>query len=375
MKTRARRGREHFGKARGLLEEGVRRKAYSAAVLLAARGEEIVFDAAAGEASMASVFDIASLSKPLVSTLFFLLAQEEGSLSPEEKLDSVLPVPPGNPGAGEIRFVHLLAHTSGLPAWKPLYEDVRDDERREGRRILGTAEAYDLIVRIVLSMPLSSAPGASCVYSDLGYMLLGRAVEAVGGKPLDELLRRLVALPLAMRDTGYLPLRSMSECETGRLVSTGFSEERGREKLGEVDDENAAAMGGVAGHAGIFSTAHDLFLFAREVLRARRGEGRILSRASALSMTTRVDEPPGCPRTMGWDTPSAPAGGGSQAGSRFPEGSFGHLGFTGCSLWIDPASESIVALLSNRVCFGKQNDGLKILRPQLHDAVMEELLI
>ncbi len=374
MKTRARRGRERFGKAQGLLEEGIRRKAYSAAVLLAARGEEIVFDAAAGEASLASVFDIASLSKPLVAALFFLLAQE-GSLSPEERLASVLPVPPGNPGAGEMRFAHLLAHTSGLPAWKPLYEDLRKDEAREGRRILGTPEAYDRIVRAVLSMPLSSAPGTSCAYSDLGYMLLGRAIEAAAGKPLDELLRRLVAEPLGMRDTGYLPGRALSECETGRLVSTGFSEERGREKLGEVDDENAAAMGGVAGHAGVFSTAHDLYQFAREVLRARRGEGRILSQPSALRMTTRVNEPPGCPRTMGWDTPSAPPGGVSQAGTRFPEGSFGHLGFTGCSLWIDPASESIVSLLSNRVYFGKQNDGLKILRPQLHDAVMEGLLI
>ncbi len=374
MRARERRGRERFGKAQGLLRDGLGRKAYSAAVLLAARGEEIVFDAAAGEASLASVFDIASLSKPLVATLFFLLVQE-GALSPEERLASVLSVSPGNPGAEGIRFAHLLAHTSGLPAWKPLYEDIREDEAREGRAILGTPEACDRIVRAVLSMPPSAAPGASCVYSDLGYILLGRAVEAAGGKPLDELLRRRVAGPLDMRDTGYLPLRSLSECEAGRLVSTGFSEERGREKVGEVDDENAAAMGGVAGHAGVFSTAHDLYLFAREVLRARRGEGGILSRESALRMTTKVDEPPGCPRTMGWDTPSAPAGGGSQAGSRFPEGSFGHLGFTGCSLWVDPRSESIVVLLSNRVCLGKQNDGLKILRPQLHDAVMEELLI
>ena len=145
------------------------------------------------------------------------------------------------------------------------------------------------------------------------------------------------------------------------------------EKVGEVDDENAAAMGGVAGHAGVFSTAHDLFLFSREILRARRGEGRVLSRASALRMTTKVTEPPGCPRTPGWDTPTPFKGGLSQAGSHFPEGSFGHLGYTGCSLWIDPGREATVVLLTNRIYYGKQNNGLKILRPLLHDAVMEEL--
>jgi CubicO group peptidase (beta-lactamase class C family) len=369
---RVRNGRERFGKARELLHAGLREKAYSAAVLLAARGEEVVFHASAGEASLSSVFDIASLTKPLVAALFFLLVQE-GKLSFEEKLSAVLPVPPGNPGAGEIRFSHLLAHTSGLPAWKPLYKEVHAVEERERRRILGTAEVHDRIVASVLSMPLEAAPGKASVYSDLGFMLLGRALEVAAGSSLDRLLRRLLAEPLRMTDTTYAPLSGLSECETGRLISTGFSEERAREKVGEADDENAAAMGGVAGHAGIFSTAHDLFLFAREVLRARRGEGRALTRASAMRMTTVVAEPPGCRRTPGWDTPATKGEGGSQAGRHFPEGSFGHLGYTGCSLWIDPASERIVALFANRVYFGKQNDGLKKMRPPLHDAVMEEM--
>jgi CubicO group peptidase (beta-lactamase class C family) len=168
-----------------------------------------------------------------------------------------------------------------------------------------------------------------------------------------------------MRDNGYLS--GGGECETGR-VSTGYS--GSREKLGEVD-ENAAVMGGVAGHAGIFSTAYDLYLFARETLRARRGEGRVLTRQSALRMTTRSAEPPGCPRTPGWDTPDP--SGGSQAGNRFPEGSFGHLGYTGCSLWIDPSREATVVLLTNRIFHGKQNAGLNALRPRIHDAAMEGL--
>ncbi len=359
-----------FGKAAELLERGAAEKAYTAAVLLAARGDEVLFHAAAGEAHPSAIFDVASLTKPLVAALFFVLVQQ-GKLSPAGKLADVLPAASPDPAFAEIRFAHLLAHTSGLPAWRRLYAEIREAEEKEGRRLSGGAEGHDRAVAAILAMPLSSPPGARCVYSDLGYILLGRAIEAAAFGSLDRLLRREVCGPLKLADTGYLPLASLSECETGRLVPTGRSEVRGREKVGEVDDENAAAMGGVAGHAGVFSTAHDLFLFAREILRARRGEGRVLTRPSAMAMTTRAPEPPGCERTLGFDTP-APRG--SQAGARFPEGSFGHLGFTGCSLWADPAREATVVLVSNRVFYGEQNDGLKLIRPLIHDAVMEELV-
>jgi CubicO group peptidase (beta-lactamase class C family) len=359
-------------KAEALLEEGVRSKAYTAAVLLAARGEEITFYAAAGSAQPSSIFDIASVTKPLAASLFFALVQE-GKISPEGRVADVLPLQSRLPAADEIRFLHLLSHTSGLPAYVPFYAGIREAEENEGRRFWGTSEAHDRILDAALSLPLEAAPGTACVYSDPGYVLLGRALEIAAFLPLDRLLQNHLAGPIGMRDTAYLPLARMSECETGRLISTGHSEVRQREKLGEVDDENAAAMGGIAGHAGIFSTAYDLFLFSREVLRARRGEGRVLSRPGALRMTTKVADPAGCPRTAGWDTPGSPSGAGSQAGSRFPDGSFGHLGYTGCSLWIDPRHEAVVVLLTNRIFYGKQNDGLKILRPKLHDAVMEDM--
>lgn len=361
-----------FRKVEELLEEGIRGKAYTAAVLLAARGENIAFHAAAGSARQSSIFDIASLTKPLVASLFFVLAQE-GKIALDGRLADVLSLRSREPAAGEIRFLHLLSHTSGLPAYVPFYAAIHEAEKIEGRRLWGASEAHDRILDAALSLPLSAAPGSSCVYSDPGYILLGRAIELAAFVPLDRLLQSHLAEPLGMRDTAFLPLARMSECETGRLVSTGHSEVRQREKLGEADDENAAAMGGVAGHAGIFSTAYDLYLFSREVLRARRGEGRILSRPNALRMTTKVTEPSGCPRTAGWDTPDSPSGSGSQAGTRFADGSFGHLGYTGCSLWIDPSREAVIVLLSNRIFYGKQNDGLKKLRPMLHDVVMEGL--
>ncbi len=382
MAERAAGAAKAFEKATRLLDRGAAEKAYTAAVVLAALGDDVVLHAAAGEAHPSSIFDVASLTKPLVAALFFVLVQQ-GKLSPGDALAGVLPVSSPDPAFRDVRFAHLLAHTSGLPAYRRLYAEIRVAEEREKRPLAGKAEGHDLAVAAILAMPLSSPPGARCVYSDLGYIVLGRAVEAAAFDSLDRLLRREICGPLKMADTCYLPLATFSECETGRLVSTGRSTVRDREKVGEVDDENAAAMGGVAGHAGVFATAHDLYLFAREVLRARRGEGRVLSRPSALAMTTRVPEPPGCERTLGFDTPtgaSAPAGDApegppaSQAGRRFPDGSFGHLGFTGCSLWVDPSREATVVLLTNRVFYGEQNDGLKSIRPQIHDAVMEELV-
>jgi CubicO group peptidase (beta-lactamase class C family) len=173
-----------------------------------------------------------------------------------------------------------------------------------------------------------------------------------------------------MRETRYLPLAALSECEAGQLIPTGWSEVRRREKVGEVDDENAAAMGGVSGHAGLFSTAGDLFLFAREIVRARKGEGRVLNRPSAEKMTTPVAHPPGCPRTLGFDTPTPPD---SQAGERAPAAAVGHLAYTGCSLWIDPVREISVILLTNRVVFGSGNRKLTALRPRIHDAVWKEI--
>jgi CubicO group peptidase (beta-lactamase class C family) len=371
-----------FREAADLLDGGVREGAYAAAVLRVARGDEVLFERSAGYARAASLFDIASLTKPLAAALFFVLSQE-GHLSPDGIAAEVLPFTSPDPRAREIRFAHLLSHTSGLPAWLPLYEKVAAAETAEGRPLSGTAEGHDRILAEVLSLSLAHEPGTAWEYGDLGYMLLGRAIEVAGFRSLDRLIAEKITGPLGMRETRYLPLAAISECETGQLIPTGWSEVRQREKAGEVDDENAAAMGGVAGHAGLFSTAGDLFLFAREIVRARKGEGRVLSRPSAARMTTRASRPPGCPRTLGFDTPtpphSSPNGDSpgktpcSQAGERAPADAVGHLGYTGCSMWIDPVREVSVILLTNRVVFGSGNRKLSALRPRIHDAVWEEI--
>lgn len=374
-----------FHKAAVLLDAGAEEGAYGAAVLLAGQGDEVLFERSAGYARAASLFDVASLTKPLTAALFLVLSQE-GHLSSSAAAAGVLPFTSPDPRTGEIRFEHLLSHTSGLPAWLPLYEKVAAAEIKEGRTLRGTAEGHDRILAEVLSLPLAHRPGTAWEYSDLGYMLLGRAIEVAGFRSLDRLLAEKVTGPLGMRDTRYLPLAAISECETGQVIPTGWSEIREREKVGEVDDENAAAMGGVAGHAGIFSTARDLFLFAREIVRARKGEGRVLGRSSVAAMTTRVAQPPGCPRTMGFDTPTPVRAGAapaeadlkeapsvSQAGSLAPADAVGHLGYTGCSMWIDPVREISVILLTNRVVFGSGNRKLSAIRPRIHDAVWKEI--
>lgn len=386
-----------FREAAELLDGGVAEEAYGAAVLLVGRGDDVLFERPAGYARAASLFDVASLTKPLTAALFFVLSQE-GHLAPEGLVAEVLPFAPDDPRSKILRFSHLLSHTSGLPAWLPLYELVVAAEKAEGKTLFGTAEGHDRILAELLSLPPSHDPGTAWEYSDLGYILLGRAIEVAGFRSLDRLLAEKVTAPLGMRDTRYLPLAALGECETGQVIPTGWSEVRQREKAGEVDDQNAAAMGGVAGHAGLFSTARDLFLFAREIVRARKGEGRVLSRPSAGMMTTRVGQPPGCPRTLGFDTPtpppevSSPPKGDSpgntprpslkwdspgitpcsQAGELAPPDAVGHLGYTGCSLWIDPAREIAVILLTNRVVFGGENRKLTSLRPRIHDAVWKE---
>jgi CubicO group peptidase (beta-lactamase class C family) len=363
---------DRFREAMELLQRGARERVYQAAVLLLAREEEILCHGSAGEANLSSIFDIASMTKPLVASLFYILVQQ-GMLSPDGKVSEILPARSSDPAYPDITFRNLLSHTSGLPAYRPLFRDLREAEGKGGRKLWGTAEGHDRIVNDVLSLPLEYPPGTAWTYSDLDFLLLGRAIEAASFTTLDRMLRKEIATPLGMRDTGYLPLSTLSECETGRLTSTGHSEERGREKVGEVDDENAAAMGGVAGHAGVFSSGQDLFLFAREIIRARRGEGRVLTVRSAGEMTTKIVAPAGCPHTPGFDTPTPREERGSQAGRHFPEDSVGHLGFTGCSVWIDLSREISVVLLTNRVYYGLQNAAWKELRPRIHDAAMEAL--
>ena len=242
---------------------------------------------------------------------------------------------------------HLLTHSSGLPAWRPLHKE---------------ATSPDDALALVYATEPDTAPGARYLYSDLGAILLGEIVQQVTGRPLDAYVAERVFAPLGMRDTRYRP----PAADLARVAPTEFDPWRGRQLRGEVHDENAAALGGVAGHAGLFGTAHDLARFARMYLgRGALDGGRVLDAAVATRFTVRQDSALSH-RALGWETPT----GQNSAGQRMTPRAFGHTGFTGTSLWIDPGRDLFVLLLTNRVNPTRQNTKIGAVRSRLADAVV-----
>jgi CubicO group peptidase (beta-lactamase class C family) len=227
-------------------------------------------------------------------------------------------------------------------------------------------------------MDLAFEPGAKTVYSDLGIILLGDILERVSGTPFEELARRRVLGPLGMKDTGYRPAAALLE----RIAPTENDSWRGRVVRGEVHDENAAALGGVAPHAGLFGTAPDLAHLAQMLLDGGTFAGqRIVSRATVELFTERAGVPVSS-RALGWDTPADESGqrsavpgepGYSSAGTLLSARSFGHTGFTGTSMWMDPERELYVILLTNRVHPTRDNNEIRAVRAQVADAVVRAL--
>jgi len=245
----------------------------------------------------------------------------------------------------------LLTHSSGLPAHKDYFLTVRS--KRE-------------MVAAICGEPLENAPGTKTIYSDLGFILLGEILERATGRTVDQLAFERIFAPLAMTDTAFNPLKSVA----GRIAPTEDDKTfRKRLLQGEVDDENAFAMGGVAGHAGMFATAPDLGAFCQMLLNGGMyAHQRLLPRA-AISMFTSPQALTAGTYTLGWMVPTPD----SSSGHYFSAHSFGHLGFTGTSIWIDPDRELFVILLTNRVNPTRANDKITAVRPAVHDAVMNAL--
>ena len=223
------------------------------------------------------------------------------------------------------------------------------------------------IVRSICERPLEYEPRSKTVTSDLGFILLGEILERISGRPFDELVREEVLEPLDMTSTIFNPPPFLRD----RIAPTEDDPWRGRLVRGEVHDENAFAMGGVAPHAGLFSTGFDLARFAQAMLNGGvYGTRRIVKRSTIERFTQRPNLVQESSRALGWDTPSSP----SSSGRYFSTTSFGHLGYTGTSLWIDPEQEIFVILLTNRVHPTRDSRGIRDVRPAFHDAVMEALV-
>ena len=308
-----------------------------------------------------SIYDLASLTKVVALTTVVMLGVERGALDLDAPVDRY--VPEFLTGAPERRLVtlrHLLTHSSGLPAGRPLYRE--------------TASRVDAIA-LLDTTPLAAAPGERFTYSDLGAMLLTQAAERALGARIDTLLERTVLQPLGLRETRYLPPREW----LGRSAPTEQDPWRGRMIRGEVHDENAARLEGVSGHAGLFGSARDLLRFGDWLLAGLatpRGapSGGCRSRlppppAHVAQFIRRQDQPAGSSRALGWDTPS----GQSTGGSLISRTSFGHTGFTGTSIWIDPERRLVIVLLANRVHPSRANARFGPVRGQVADRVVRGL--
>jgi CubicO group peptidase (beta-lactamase class C family) len=330
----------------------------SASLLTSLRGE-IVYQKSFGGASEQTLFDIASLTKPIATTSIALLALREKSLSLNSQAAKYLPELAGE-DKGKITLRHLLKHTSGLPAWKPYFEDIA----REHPELIGKRECRDVYIAKIAQEPLETPVAYQRIYSDLGFIILGVILENFLDRRLDEFFRDKIAGPLGMKDTFYAPVGEALPRPYTQFAATEDSMWRKKLIQGEVHDDNAYALGGVAGHAGLFSTVGDVHLFAKAIETAARLGHSLFPQDLLLDFIG-----PKVKFKLGWDTPSPE---GSQSGRCFSKNSIGHLGFTGCSLWIDLEKEFHVILLTNRVHPSSKNEAIKAFRPHIHDVLYEE---
>ena len=296
-----------------------------------------------------TMYDLASLTKVIVTTTMAMILVDEGKLDITKPVSAFLPEFRGG-SKDKVTVWHLLTHSSGVDWWAPLYKELK---------------GKDAYLRRVLSMDLAYEPGTKSVYSDLGVMLLGEILERVAGQDIDSFARARLLGPLGMKDTTYLPGPELLP----RIAPTENDPWRGRVLRGEVHDENAAALGGVAPHAGLFGTAGDLARFAQMLLNGGvYDHNRIVSRETLERFTKRQGVPDSS-RALGWDTPSE----NSSAGSLFGPRSFGHTGFTGTSMWMDPDRNLFVILLTNRVHPTRENNAIREVRRAVADAVVRGL--
>jgi CubicO group peptidase (beta-lactamase class C family) len=330
------------------------------------------------DVGVATLFDLASLTKAVATTTMAMILYERGLLELDTPVSGTLPefLAGDDARRHEVTFRMLLAHSSGLPAYEKLFLK---------------ASGRDELLKAAISKPLTAIPGTRAEYSDIGFIILGVALERIAGEPLDSFCRREVFGPLGMSNTTFNPPRDLrakipptaevrEECSAGvparEMPAVNMQSSGGRQKAritfrnrilqGEVQDENAFVLGGVAGHAGLFSTAEDVARFAHVMI---SGGSPIVRPETIALFTRREATPSGTSRALGWDTPSAP----SQSGAHFGPRSYGHLGYTGTSLWIDPNQQLSITLLTNRTWPDCSNQAIKQVRPRIHDAVMESV--
>jgi CubicO group peptidase (beta-lactamase class C family) len=366
---------------RDQIREGVYQGVFPGAVLLVAQGEQTVFFEAAGNRSFVphpapmkkeAIFDVASLTKPLATTLVMMKLVDEGGARLDQPLSELL-------SSSSLRDKReltprlLLSHSAGLVDWKPFYEKLVDFPLKDRKRVLR---------EWIIKEPFAYEPGEGSLYSDLGFMLLEWVIEERAGENLPEFVQRHFYGPLGLKRTFFLGTSEIGNpprppfMKMGRISSEEFAATEDcpwRKKIlqGEVHDDNAWALGGYSGHAGLFSDADGVYAIASMLREHYYGIRRDFFRPETVrEFFKRQGIVRGSDWALGWDTRALE---GSSAGKYFSRDSVGHTGFTGTSIWMDLEKDVIAIFLTNRVHPKRDNDKIKQFRPVIHDAIMEEL--
>jgi CubicO group peptidase (beta-lactamase class C family) len=377
------------------LNDAIATGIFPSADLLVAKGGKVLHSAQYGEARHHTCFDIASLTKPLASATISMMLVAEKIL----RLDDTVYQWLGGarqPIHKQMTIRHLLNHTSGLPAWQPFYLNLPIS-------LIGTEAGRELILDECHNEPVVANPDEKTIYSDIGYIILGEILDQVGGAPLDALFAQYVARPLGLIDTFFVrtvgaPIRTSSRRTTTtadkhvptpkgakvkerqkpkehahrRFAPTEDCPWRERVIHGEVHDQNAYALGGVAGHAGLFSTTADIHRFICELVDCWHGRSNWLPQniVRELIQETKSKTQQDI-YVMGWNRPLMRS---SSSGHHFSPNSIGHLAYTGCSIWIDLSHDFWIILLTNRIHPSSTNQKIKAFRPKIHDLIYQELI-
>ena len=353
-----------------LMRRAIFDKVFPGAVLLVSKEDSIVFFEAYGYANNLSgdtmtkdtIFDLASLTKPLATTLAVMMLIQQSRLDLEQNLGSVLPEFK-NTDKAQIKIKHLLSHSSGLPDYRPYYRKLYK---------LPQAIRKNMLKELLIKEPLLHATGKRVLYSDLGFMILGWVVERVSGKRLDHFADEKIYRPLGLETGsghGLFFIDINSKPGTGRFAATEYCSWRNFLINRVVHDENAYVTGGVGGHAGLFGNAGDMNILLSALLSGfHSSSSTSLFKKDLLHTFFKPQE--GSDKALGFDTPSLSD---SSCGNYFSKRSIGHLGFTGTSFWIDLERRVIVILLTNRVHPTRDNIKIKAFRPKIHNAVVLSL--
>ncbi len=348
-----------------LIKEAIKSNIFPGAVLVASLKGRVVFHKAFGRADIfagtamttQTFFDLASLTKPLATTLAVMRLVQAGQLDLDQPVVEILPVLDGS-GKQKITTRHLLAHTSGLPHWRPWFIRLRHHP---------PAKRREELCRLLIAEPLEAQPGEITAYSDLGFMLLAWIIEEISAQRLDHFVNAAVYNPLSIEDLFYID-RWPGAVPADRFAATQLCPWRQQLLKGQVDDDNTWAMGGIGGQAGLFGTAIEVGVLA-ETLRLTAAGAEVSSLFTASTVNSFFERQ-SSGRALGFDMPTRPD---SSTGQFFSDYSVGHLGHTGTSFWIDPERSLVVVLLTNRVHPFRYSAGILSFRPVLHDTVVQEL--